>query len=316
MPINVAVIGCGVWGQNHVRVYKQIPDVQLKTVVDTDENKTKKIGEIIKVGWSTDFLNVFEDDDIEAVSICTPTITHADIALKAIKHGKHVLVEKPMTNTIDEAKEIIRAAEKQGVYLAVGFVERFNPAVNEAMSLIKQGKIGDIILAHTRRVSRRPLRIGDVGVIKDLAIHDIDIVNTLFPEEPDSVFCTAGSIAHGFEDYANINLRYKGDRNAFIETNWLTPRVVRNLTITGSEGIITVHYRTQEITVENNEQLTQPFLPYKEPLYLELQSFTRTVMNDTTPEVTGEDGLNALRICEAALRSAETGETVKLSDIK
>jgi len=315
-PLNTAVIGCGVWGRNHARVYKQIPDVQLKTVVDSDAKKAKEIGELYKVGWSTEFLNVFKDEDIDAISICTPTITHADIALEAIKHGKHVLVEKPMTNTLDEAKELIRAAEKQGVHLAVGFVERFNPAVNEAMSLIDQGKIGDVILAHTRRVSRRPLRIGDVGVIKDLAIHDIDIVNNLFPEEPDSVFCTAGSIAHGFEDYANINLRYKGDRNAFIETNWLTPRVVRNLTITGSEGIITVHYRTQEITVENNEQLTQPFLPYKEPLYLELQSFTRAVMNDTTPEVTGEDGLKALRICEAALRSAETGETVKLSDIK
>jgi len=315
-PLNTAVIGCGVWGRNHARVYKQVPDVQLKTVVDTDEKKAQEIGELYKVGWSTEFLNIFEDEDIDAISICTPTITHADIALEAIKHGKHVLVEKPMTNTLDEAKELIRTAEKQGAHLAVGFVERFNPAVNEAMSLIDQGNIGDVILAHTRRVSRRPLRIGDVGVIKDLAIHDIDIVNNLFPEEPDSVFCTAGSIAHGFEDYANINLRYKGDRNAFIETNWLTPRVVRNLTITGSEGIITVHYRTQEITVENNEQLTQPFLPYKEPLYLELQSFTRAVMNDTTPEVTGEDGLNALRICEAALRSAETGETIKLSDIK
>ncbi len=243
-------------------------------------------------------------------------MTHAEIALKAIRAGKHVLVEKPMTNTLEEAKELITTAEKHGIHLAVGFVERFNPAVNEAMNLIDQGKIGDVILAHTRRVSRRPLRIGDVGVIKDLTIHDIDIVNNLFPEEPDSVFCTAGSIAHNFEDYANINLRYSGDRNAFIETNWLTPKVVRNLTITGSEGIITVHYRTQEITVENNERLTQPFLPYREPLYQELHSFTRAVIDDTTPEVTGEDGLIALRICEAALRSARTGETIKLPDIK
>jgi UDP-N-acetylglucosamine 3-dehydrogenase len=315
-PLSTAVVGCGVWGRNHARVYKQIPDIQLKTVVDADETKAREIGELYKVEWSTDAQKVFEDHDIDAVSICTPTVTHAEIALKAIKHGKHVLVEKPMTNTLEEAKKLIETAEKHAVQLAVGFVERFNPAVNEAMNLIDQGKIGDVILAHTRRVSRRPLRIGDVGVIKDLAIHDIDIVNNLFPEEPDSVFCTAGSIAHAFEDYANINLRYDGNRNAFIETNWLTPRIVRNLTITGSEGIITVHYRTQEITVENNEQLIQPFLPYKEPLYLELQSFTNAVMNDTTPEVTGEDGLNALRICEAALRSAKTGETVNLEDIK
>ena len=141
-------------------------------------------------------------------------------------------------------------------------------------------------------------------------------MSNLFPEQPDSVFCTAGSIVHSFEDYANINLAYKGNKNAFIETNWLTPRVARDLIITGSEGIVTVQYRTQEITIENNEKLIQPYLPYKEPLYQELESFTSSILNDETPEVTGQDGLNALIICEAALQSAKKGDAVKLIEIQ
>jgi len=182
--------------------------------------------------------------------------------------------------------------------------------------LIKEGSIGDVILAHTRRVSRRPLRIGDVGVIKDLAIHDIDIICQVFPNGPEKVFCTAGSIAHSFEDYANINLRYSGDRNAFIETNWLTPRVRRNLTITGSEGIITVQYRTQEVTVENNEQLVQPLLQYSEPLYKELESFAKAVRDNTQPIVSGEDGYRALKISQGALISAKSGKAVNYEDIE
>jgi len=154
------------------------------------------------------------------------------------------------------------------------------------------------------------LRIGDVGVIKDLAVHDIDVICQLFPNGPEKVFCTAGSIAHSFEDYANINLRYGGNRNAFIETNWLTPRVRRDLTITGSEGIITVQYRNQEVTLENNDKLEQPFLGYQEPLYRELESFSKAVLDDVDPVVSGADGYKTLKICIAALESAKNGKAV------
>jgi len=217
-----------------------------------------------------------------------------------------------MTNTTDEAKELINAAKRQGVHLAVGFVERFNPAVSEAMNIISKGEIGEVILAHTRRVSRRPLRIGDVGVIKDLAIHDIDIINQLFKSKAKNVFASAGSIAHDFEDYANIIICFDNNRSAFIETNWLTPRKVRTLTITGTEGLINVEYITQQIIVENNERLYQPFLNYGEPLLRELDSFVNSILNDESPEVRGEDGLRALEISEAAIQSAKSGKQVSL----
>ena len=306
--IKVAVIGCGSWGRNHIRVYDELENVSLTAIADMNEAAARGFGERYSVDWYTEPEKVFERKDVEAVSICTPTVTHADLAMRAIEAGKHVLVEKPMTNTTDEARALINAAKGHGVHLAVGFVERFNPAVSEALRLTSNGEIGDIILAHTRRVSRRPLRIGDVGVIKDLAIHDIDIVNQLFKTEAKNVFASAGSIAHEFEDYANIIVCFDNNRSAFIETNWLTPRKIRTLTITGTEGLITVEYITQQITIENNERLYQPFLDYGEPLLRELDSFMNSIINDEPPEVTGEDGLRALEISEAAILSAKTGK--------
>ena len=310
--INVAVIGCGSWGRNHARVYKNLQRAALIAIADVNQSIAKEIGIRYNVDWYTNLDAVFNRSDIEAVSICTPTLTLADIALTAIKAGKHVLVEKPMTDTIDKAKCLIKAAKACGVYLAVGFVERFNPAVNETIKKISEGEIGEIVLAHARRVSRRPLRIGDVGVIKDLAIHDIDIVNQLFRAEVEEVFATAGNITHQFEDYANIIIRFEGNRNAFVETNWLTPRKVRRLIVTGTKGLINVEYILQEMTIENNQGIYQPFIEKKEPLWLELEGFVSSILDDRQPQPTGLDGLRALRICEAALESAKTGRVVRV----
>lgn len=312
--LNVAVVGCGSWGRNHARIYNDLENASLLAVSDVDENTAREIGERYRVDWYTDPEEVFKRPNVEAVSICTPTVTHANIALRAIESGKHILVEKPMTNTIDEAKRLIKATKAQGVHLAVGFVERFNPAVAKAIDIISRGEIGEVILAHARRVSRRPLRIGDVGVIKDLAIHDIDVVNQLFDADAETVFATAGSIAHHFEDYANITIDFKNNRSAFIETNWLTPRKVRSLTITGTEGLVNIEYITQQVIVENNERLYQPFFEYEEPLYRELYSFVNSILRDEPPQVTGKDGLKALKICEAAIQSAKTGQPIKIED--
>lgn len=310
--VRAAVIGCGSWGRNHARVYRELPDVELAAVSDLNPQTAQQIGERYGATFCTDPSPIINDPSIDLISICTPTITHADIAIAAIEAGKHILVEKPMTNTVSEAKMLIRAAEKHGSKLAVGFVERFNPAVQEAIKRVSEREIGDVILAFSRRVSRSPGRIGDVGVVKDLAIHDVDIVSHLFGDEAKSVFAVAGSIQHKFEDYAQININYGNNRNAIVSTNWLTPRRIRTLAITGTEGIINVEYTTQQITIEDNNQLVQPYLPYQEPLMLELKSLTDAVRNDTPPQVSGEDGLRALSICEAALQSAKTGQQIKL----
>jgi UDP-N-acetylglucosamine 3-dehydrogenase len=310
--LTVSVLGCGVWGRNHTRVFSELPGVHLKTVVDLDKNKAIEISKRYNVGYELDPNKVIADPEIDLVTICTPTITHYDLALRAIEAGKHVLVEKPMTDTVEEAEEIIRAAYKEGVHLSVGFIERFNPAVQEAKKLIDQNRIGEVILINAKRVSRWPRRIGDVGVIKDLSIHDIDIINNIFGIMPKTVFTTAGSIKHGFEDYSNIMLCFKNQKGGFVETNWLTPRKIRTLIITGTEGIINIEYITQTLSIETKNHIIQPFIDNGEPLRLELESLIKNIGDDKPPEITGEDGLKALKVCEAALKSAEQVKPVKL----
>jgi len=310
--LKVGVIGCGFWGKNHARIYNDLDTAELVAVSDLNEQSACSLGERYGADHYGNVGALLKRNDVEMVSICTPTVTHADIALAAMEAGKHVLVEKPMTSTVAEAERLIAAAEKAGVKLTVGFVERFNPGVIEALRLVREGKIGDIILARAHRVSRYPLRISDVGVVKDLAIHDADIVRQLFGEEPETVYATAGNLVHSFEDYANIVLRFPGNRSAFIETNWLTPHKIRRLILTGSEGLITVEFITQEVTVEDDEGRYQPYLEPREPLTLELESFVEAILEDKPPAVSGEDGLRALRICEAALESARIGMPVRL----
>jgi UDP-N-acetylglucosamine 3-dehydrogenase len=310
--LKVGVIGCGFWGKNHARIYNDIDTAELVAVSDLNEQSACSLGERYGADHYGDVGALLERGDVEMVAICTPTVTHAKIALAAMEAGKHVLVEKPMTSTVAEAERLIAASEKAGVKLTVGFVERFNPGVIEALRLVREGKIGDVILARAHRVSRYPLRISDVGVVKDLAIHDVDIVRQLFGVDPETVYATAGNLVHSFEDYANIVLRFPGNRSAFIETNWLTPHKIRRLILTGSEGLITVEFITQEVTVEDDEGRYTPFLPPQEPLTLELESFVEAILEDKPPAVSGEDGLKALRICEAALESARIGKPVKL----
>jgi UDP-N-acetylglucosamine 3-dehydrogenase len=308
--IKTAVIGCGVWGRNHVRVYSDLKNVDLSCISDANEKSVSVLGEKYHVDYCTDPQEIFDNPKIEAVNICTPTVTHFELAKRAIESGKHVLVEKPMTNTVEEAEELIKLSEKHGVKLAVGFIERFNPVIQHAIKIIQEGIIGDVILAHTKRVSRWPVRIGDVGVIKDLAIHDIDIINQLFGVEAGTVFCTAGKIKHKFEDYANISMCFPDNKGAFIETNWLTPRKVRTLSVTGTDGLVNVNYINQTVTIENDKQSVRPFIDKGEPLRLELESFIEAIRTDTPPMISGLDGLKALKVCESALESARIGKPV------
>jgi len=313
--LGVAVIGTGTWGRNHVRVYKDLENANLLAIVDSNKAIAKEVGEKFNIKWYTDYEEVLKIKEIEAVSICTPTDTHAEIALKAIEAGKHVLVEKPLTKNIEEAKTLANSARKKGVYLSVGFIERFNPAVIEAKKIINEGKIGEVILAHARRVSRRSQRVKDIGVIKDLGIHDIDVILMLFEDKIEDVYAITGKIEFIYEDYANIMIKFNKNKSAFIETNWLTPRKIRRLIITGTEGLINIEYITQELTIENNKGIFQPFIEYQEPLKLELSNFVNSILEGKEPKPNAEDGIRALAICEAALESSRLGKPIKIEDM-
>jgi len=308
--LKVAVIGCGEWGYQHARVYSELPGVSLEAVVDINPERTQRVTSMFHCKGYGSIDQLLDSIEVEAVSICTPTITHFDLTFHALNAKKHVLVEKPMTNSSLEAIRLIDTARKKGVFLSVGFVERFNPAVLEAKKIVESGEIGDVLIIHAKRVTRRPDRVGDIGVVKDLGVHDIDVINYIMSEPPKNVYARVGNHNHCFEDYANIILGYSNNRSGFVETNWLTPKRVRSLTITGSKGIIEVEYTTQELRVEKKDHIYQPLKRYKEPLYLELSDFTSSIMEKRKPSITGENELQALKVCEAALLSAESGQVI------
>ena len=311
--LGVAVVGTGFWGKNHARVYSELEETKLLAVCDMDSNRVNEVAKEYGADPYTNVEKMFAREDIEAVSICTWSTNLAGEALKALQRGKHVLVEKPMSYKVEEAEKLLKISEKEGLHLTVGFLMRFIPGIQQIRDSIEKGKIGDLVCATAKRVSQWPERIGDVGVVKDLAIHDIDITRYLFNEEPIAVYAKTGRMKHReHEDYAQIMLTFKGSRNVFIESNWLTPYKTRILVVTGSEAIMKLDFITQELTVEDIRSTVQPRTPLKEPLKLELRHFAKCVFGKAKPLITGMDGLKALKIAEASLKSSKTGKVVKL----
>lgn len=312
--LGVAVIGVGFWGRNHVRVFKELPETELIAVCDVSKERAVSLAEKFEADAYTDSKQLLKRKDLDAVSICTWTTAHAEEAIRALNSGKHAFVEKPLANTIPEAKKIVKLAKQQEKRLMVGFIERFNPGVQHVKEIVDEGKIGVPVSATVRRVSKWPERVGDVGVVKDYAIHDIDIMRYVFGEDPVTVYAKAGRLRHKkFEDYAQIMLAFDKDKTAFLESNWLTPYKVRKLIVTGSKAIISLDFITQQITIDSSKQTLMPRYTWKEPLKMELQHFANSIMQNKQPRVTGVDGLKALIITEAALQSAKKNKTVQLA---
>ena len=311
--LGVGVIGTGFWGENQVRVLRQSTKSNLVAICDSDKKRAQEIGAKYNVSYYTDLDTFLGADGLEAVTVCTPTQTHLRVGLTSIEAGKNLLVEKPMTGEERSAEKLVKTAQRAGVKLLVGFIERFNPGVKAVKKLLSQKIVGDVIIATGRRVARWPIRIGDVGVVKDTAIHDIDAMRYLLEEEVSAVFAQTGSLrVKAYEDYAEVMLRFDGGTTGFIDANWLTPRKVRTLIITGSEATINLDYITQEITIENSRQLIKPYNPWAEPLRLELENFVETVIRDSDETPSGVDAVKAIRVCDAALKSGRSKTLVTL----
>jgi UDP-N-acetylglucosamine 3-dehydrogenase len=209
----------------------------------------------------------------------------------------------------------LKTAHENGLHLTVGFLMRFIPGLQQIREAVEAKKIGDLVSVTAKRVSQWPERIGDVGVVKDTAIHDIDVMRFISQEDPVSVYAKTGSMAHRqFEDYAQIMLTYESGKTAFIESNWLTPYKTRTLNVTGSEAITRLDYITQELWIENAKETRQPRLAFQEPLKLELKHFAECVSDKREPLVSGVDGLKALQIAVAALQSSSKNTLVKLAN--
>ena len=311
--LGVAVIGTGQWGKNHARVYKELSSTELVAVCDVNVERAKAMAAQYGVKAYSDSTQMLKDKQIEAVNVCTWSTILAKEAKKALNAGKHVLVEKPMATTPQQARKLVQTAQENGLHLTVGFLMRFIPGLQLIRQSVEDKKIGDLVCVTAKRVSQWPERIGDVGVIKDTAIHDIDVMRFISKQDPVSVYAKMGSMRiKKFEDYAQIMLTYRNGESAFIESNWLTPYKTRMLTATGSEGIMRLDYITQDLWIEQKTETVQPRLPFQEPLKAELQHFVDCIVDNKKPMVTGEDGVKALEIATAAIQSSSKNRAIQL----
>jgi len=315
--VNVGVIGVGAMGYNHARVYYRLENANLIATSDVSELTLSKASKKYDAKSYTDYKELLKNPEIEAVSVCVPTTHHHSVVMAAIEHGKDVLVEKPIAFTLNEAEEMIAFAKEKGVKLGTGHVERFNPAIQKAKELIENDVIGDVVSASAKRVGPFPPRIKDVGVTIDLAIHDLDVMYYLFNENVTQVYATMGSILEKceFEDHAEIMTKFENGITGILEVNWLTPYKRRQIEVTGTDGIISVDYIDQSIEVYG--KFAQDVeIQHEEPLKEEITSFINSIINDEEPEITGEDGLNALKMVLAANKSSKEQVPISLNEIK
>lgn len=311
--LGTAVVGTGFWGKNHARVYNELESTELVAICDVNVERAKAVADQFGVKAYTNSSRMLKNEDVEALSVCTWSTKLAEEALKALRAGKHVLVEKPMATYTKQAEKLLEVAEENGLQLTVGFLMRFIPGLQYIREATEKKKIGKLVCATAKRVSQWPERIGDVGVVKDTAIHDIDVMRYISNEDPIGVYAKTGSMRHGkFEDYAQIMLTYEDGKSAFIESNWLTPYKTRTLTVTGSDAIMRLDYMTQELWIEDPKESVQPKYPWQEPLKCELKHFADCITEKKKPLITGVDGLKALQIAEAALRSSAKNRAIRL----
>jgi len=325
--LNVGVIGIGLMGQNHARVYSEIAN--LIGIADPDEEILGEVSKRFNVEGYKHFKELIERKDLDAVSVSSPTSTHFEVTKAAIEAGKHVLVEKPMGGELERAKELVVKAKKKGVVLAVGYIERHNPVVGITKKLIEKKEFGEVISVSSRRVSSFPSRIKDVGVILDLGIHDIDVVRYLLDSKVRSVYTLAGeTVKKEFEDHANILLEFDNGVFAFIEVNWLTPMKVRKVSLTCSQNFVEMDYINQNLQISSSTikkldagnlyRIPQEYeerkieVEKREPLKNELNDFLDAIEKGKEPLVSGEEGVRTLEIAHAAMQSAQKGEKISI----
>lgn len=319
--LGVGVIGIGAMGQNHARIYSETAN--LIGVADVDQQKAMTTAKRTNTKWFSNYEELLSIPELEAVSIATPTVTHFEVAKKAIERGKHVLIEKPICSSIEEAKKLIELAEDMGVVLSVGHIERHNPVVLFTKDMLSKNQFGELISISSRRVSSFPARIKDVGVILDLGIHDIDVQRYMVGGEIDRIYALAGRNSKDnhtkFEECANILLSFDNGISGFIEVNWLTPMKVRRTSLTCSENFVELDYMTQSLQISSSapmdfEESNLFHIPQKydirrmslslqEPLKNEILDFLNSIKNKRKPLVTAMDGLRAIQAARAAVKS-------------
>jgi predicted dehydrogenase len=330
--MRAAVIGAGAMGRHHVRVYHELDEVDIVAVADPDPDRRQAVARRFPVQCWPDVAQLLAAEELDLVSVAVPSQQHRQVASAAIEAGLPVLVEKPLASTAEEARTLIALAERRGVLLTVGHVERFNPAVLELRRRLAAGQLGRVFKIKARRLGPFPERVRDVGVVIDLATHDPDLMAWLIGAPVTRVYAeTARQIHTAHEDLLLGQLRFADGTIGSLDIDWLTPTKVRELIVTGERGMFVVNYLTQELYFYANDaadsrwealgiltgvsegNMTRIRIERREPLAAELAAFVAAVRDGAPLQVTAADGLAALQLAEALVASGCESRAIDLA---
>ena len=315
--MKIGVIGTGSMGKNHVRVLKNIPEVDEVIISDIDKNNLENVSKLFGISKKyQDHLEMLEKEKPDGVIVATPPDSHKKNAMDVIKYETNVLVEKPIAHTIEDAEEMIKAAEKKDIIFTVGHIERFNPVVTKIKEFIDNKTLSNIYLINTRRVGPFPKRLlGNVeGVLIDLAVHDFDIINYLGGKIENIQSQIIKSKKQ--EIYVKTLMDLENNIKASCEFSWITPMRNRNIEIYGDAGMLKGDFYTQDVwfyensDFQSNPSFKDTFMStglinagkvvkypiYKqEPLLLELTNFIKTIQGKDKILIKPEEGLIVLK---------------------
>ena len=323
-----AVLGLGMIGRHHARILQTSSRVEFAGAVETGGDRYRSVMDPTRIFTSIDALLASGPVDFAVVAL--PTDEHGPATQALAEAGVHVLVEKPLAGTAQEAAEIIAVCERAGVHAAVGHVERYNPALQELRRRMTAGQVGEVFLIATERIGPFPDRVRDIGVVKDLGTHDLDLVRWL---SDSTVEALAAQVSHRMgrehEDLVSVTGRLVGGTVFNVLVDWLSPTKVRRSRVVGEGGMLVANTLTADLTFYENATVSSEWdstqamrgvsegnaviyaLARREPLLVEIETFCDLVEGDRdAPVVPLEDGLRAVEVAEAVLASAAESRTV------
>jgi len=301
--VRAAVIGVGYLGRFHAQKFASMDDVDLAAVMDIDPERAREVAREVGSRACASYDEL--PDDLDAVSIAVPTTVHAEVAIPFLERGVAVLLEKPISARLDEARAIIEAASKGGAKLQIGHLERFNPAVEAVENIISEPKFIEV-----QRLGSFSARSLDVDVVLDLMVHDLDIIMALIKDEVSVIRSTGIHVVSDKVDIANARLEFKGGCVATLTASRVHQGKVRKLRIFEPTAYYAIDYIDQEVKIfplSGRQTDIKSFkIKKEEPLKKEILNFLACIAEGRTGKVSGEEGLQALRLAHDVLKEMET----------
>lgn len=329
--MNVAVIGVGSMGRNHARVLTEIEEANLVAIADSNPAAAERVARAYRVPAYQDYREMLERERPEMVVVAVPTAAHLEVSLAVIEAGCHLLLEKPIAAQVVEGEQIIAAARRRGVKLTIGHIERFNPAVLTLKQHLDAGELGRVFQLHARRVGPFPPRVTDVGVVMDLATHELNIMEYLTGSHVHTIYAQTGRQIHqSHEDLLLGLITFGNGTVGVLDINWLTPTKIRELSIIGEKGMFVVNYLSQDLYFYENAYLNGHWeelvaimgvsegrmirheVKRQEPLRVELQAFIDAIRSDRPPLISGEEGLRAIILAQRMIESGRTHQVLSV----